>query len=113
MLNQVFTPEQLETIQLNVLALMCYAKKHDANTPPHWFRHCERIVGNIDISRDGGYAESSELTELIKSDWRSACHFRAGLPEYYIPNDEPEIRKSVNIAFHKQVASIEEYINAQ
>ena len=111
MKNQAFTPEQLETIQLNVIALLCYVKKHDGRELPHWFSHCERIVRNIDISRDAGYTERHELTELIKGDWRSACHFRAGLPDYYLPNDTVEVRTSMNRAISKQISKIEEHIN--
>ena len=113
MKNQAFTPEQLETIQLKVMALLFYVKTHDNRTLPHCFSFCERIVRNIDISRDGCYAEIEELTQLIKEDWRSACHFRVGLLEYYIPNDELEIQKSMNTAISKQISEIEEHINTQ
>ena len=111
--NAVFSPEQLETIQLKIIALICYARKHDSRPLPNYFRTCERIVRNIDISRADRYAERHELTRLIKDDWRSACHFRAGLPEYYIPSDDLEIRKSMNTALSKQIAEIEGYITAQ
>ena len=113
MKKQTFTPEQLETIQLNVIALLCYVKKHEGRTLPHCFGFCERIVRNIDISRDGCYAEREELTKLIKDNWRGACRFRAGLPEYYIPNDELEIRVSMNRAISKQISEIEKHINTR
>ena len=110
MKNQEFTPEQLEIIQLSMIALLSYVKKHDNRMLPNSFQFCERIVRNIDISRDGCYAESLELTELIRRDWRSACHFRVGLSDYYIPNDKPEIQTSMNRAISKQISIIKEYI---
>ena len=111
--EQAFTPEQLETIQIKLIALLCYVKKHDARPLPECFRFCERIVRNIDISRDACYAESDELTQLIKDHWRSACHFRVGLSDYCIPNDEMEIQVNMNRAIAKQVSEIEQHINVR
>ena len=111
MKNQAFTPEQLETIQLKVMALLVYVKTHDRKTLPYCFQVCERIVRNIDVSRSYCYGELMELTELIIEDWRIAFHSRVGLLDYCIPNDEPELQKSMNTAIHKQISDIEEYIN--
>ena len=111
--NLTFSPEQLETIQLKVMGLLFYVKKHDSRTLPDCFRFCERIVRNIDICRIGCYVDIDELTQLIKEDWRMASHFRVGMPEYYIPNDEIKIRKSMNKALSIQILDIGEHINAQ
>ena len=111
MKNQVLPPEQIELVQIKLMALLVYAKKLDGRPLPHCFRHCERIVRNIDIFRNSCYDGIDELTQLIKEDWRAACHPRAGFSEYYIPNDEAEIRKCTNLALFKQISEIEELIN--
>ena len=113
MKNQMFTPDQLETIKLKVIALLSYVKKHDGMELPHCFRFCEKIVRNIDISRDAHYAESNELTALIKDDWRIAFRSRDGLLEYYIQNDEFEVQRNMNAVISKQISEIDEYINTQ
>ena len=108
---QTFTPEQLETIQLKIMALLVYVRTHDSRELPYCFRHCERIVKNINICRSGCYSGIEELTQLIREDWRSASHVRTGLGEYCIPNAEMAIQINMNTAISKQILAIEKQVN--
>ena len=113
MKERTFTPEQLEIIQLNVMALLTYVKTHDSRVLPQCFRPCERIVKNINICRSSCYSEIEELTQLIREDWRIASHVRTGLSEYCIPNAEMAIQINMNTAISKHILVIEEQINNQ
>ncbi|WP_322459363.1 hypothetical protein, partial [Clostridium perfringens] len=107
----VFTTKQIETIQLNIIALLCYIKRHDEGALPRCFKFCEIIVKNIDICRNNGYSDIDELSEYIRQDWNSAMEIHTGLPEYYIPNCNFEIQKAINEAIKRQIMFIEEYLN--
>ena len=80
----VYTPEELERIQMGVLALLCYAKRHDRRELPRCFLFCRTIVKNIDLCREGGHTpeDRAELSQCIREDWKCAMEARAGLPEY-------------------------------
>ena len=53
MQQMVYTPEELERIQMGVLALLCYAKRHDRRELPRCFLFCRTMVKNIDLCREG------------------------------------------------------------
>ena len=110
--KQIFTPEEIEFIQLNVIGLLFYVKMHDKRDLPHCFRRCEIIVKNIDICRSGCYSNIEKLTQLIKEDWCSASGAHTGLSEYYIPNEEFEIQKNMNSAISRKISVIEKHINS-
>ena len=111
MTNRTFTPAEIETIQIKIMALLCYVKTHDRRTMPRCFQFCEKIIRNINACRDVCYAQIDELTALIKSDWRSACEIHAGLPAYYMPSDNAEIMTSMNRAIAAQISEIDELID--
>lgn len=111
MSKNVFTPKQIETIQLNIMALMCYIKRHDKGALPRCFEFCETIVKNIDICRNNGYSDIDELAEYIRQNWNSAIEIHTGLPEYYISNCNFEIQKAINEAIKIQMMFIEEFLN--
>jgi len=109
-MGYIFTPEELENIQLKIMALLYYVKKYDKRKLPHCFGFCERIVRNIDISRAACYSGIDELTQLIIDDWKSACGAPVGLYDYYIPSDDAEIRKAMNRALSSQISDIDKCI---
>ena len=111
MAEHAFTPEEIEIIQLNLIGLLFYVKIHDKRDLPYCFRHCERIVKNIDVCRSECYADIEELTMLIKKDWRSACGAHNSLLDYCIPNAEMEIQKNINLAISRQISVIERHIS--
>ena len=72
----VYTPEELERIQMGVLALLCYAKRHDRRELPRCFLFCRTMVKNIDRCREGGHTPE----------------YRAGIKTVIIPADnEPDL----------------------
>ena len=109
--NHTFTPEEIERIQLNLMALLFYVKTHDKRNLPHCFRICERIIRNIDICRSECYSDIDELSRLIKEDWHASMEVHAGLPAYYIPNEAREVMISMNRAVSRQIADIAEFID--
>ena len=112
MAEHTFTPEEIEIIQLNVIGLLFYVKIHDKRDLPHCFRHCERIVKNIDVCRSESYADIEELTRRIKEDWRTACGAHNSLLDYCIPNAEMEIQKNMNRAISRQISAIDRHIRS-
>ena len=95
MQQMVYTPEELERIQMGVLALLCYAKRHDRRELPRCFLFCRTIVKNIDLCREGGHTpeDRAELSQWIREDWKCAMEARAGLPEYYLPDARLEVQR--------------------
>ena len=91
----VYTPEELERIQMGLLALLCYAKRHDRRELPRCFLFCCTMVKNIDRCREGGHTpeDRAELSQCIREDWKCAMEARAGLPEYYLPDTRLEVQR--------------------
>ena len=112
MAKQTFMPEEIETIQLNVIGLLFYVKMHDKRELPPCFRRCEIIIKNIDTCRNGCYSNIEELTQLIKEDWRSAFGAHTGMLEYYIPDEKFEVQKNMNSAISKKISVIGKHINS-
>ena len=96
MQQMVYTPEELERIQMGVLALLCYAKRHDRRELPRCFLFCRTMVKNIDLCREGGHTpeDRAELSQCIREDWKCAMEAHAGLPEYYLPDARLEVQRS-------------------
>ena len=92
MQQMVYTPEELERIQMGVMALLCYAKRHDRRELPRCFLFCRTIVKNIDLCREGGHTPENraELSQCIREDWKCAMEAHAGLSEYYLPDTRLE-----------------------
>ena len=105
-----YVPEEVEQIQMALLALVCYAKRHDSRELPHCFQFCNRIVRNIDICRANQYEGLDELSELIQREWRCAMENHAGLPEYYIPNSDFKVQSSMAHAMGRQVSAVDHLI---
>ena len=103
MKKNIYTAEQIEKIQLNMIALLYYIKKHSTSNLPRCFKFCETIIKNIDICRENKYEDINELSMLVREDWNSAMEVHTGLPEYYMPNNSFEIQKAMNIVIHEQI----------
>lgn len=104
MKKNYYTPQQIEKIQLNILALLYYVKMHDKSQLPGCFQSLERIVKNIDVCRNNNYDDIDELSNLISSDWKSAMIPRVGLCDYFIYDNNAEIRESMNTALCDQIS---------
>lgn len=107
MAEQIYTPQKIEELQMQLLALVSYVKRHDKQTLPRCVSFCETIIRNIDICRANGYVDIEELSALIRQDWNSAMEIHTGLPEYYIPNDVFAVQQSMNAAISAQIRAIE------
>lgn len=106
-----YAPNQIEMIQLNMIALLDYIKRIDKNSLPRAFEFCEIIIKNIDICREDDYKDIDELSKLIREDWKCAMESHSGLPEYYIQNKIFRIQSSVNEAISKQIVVIDKLIS--
>ena len=108
----VYTPEELERIQMGVLALLCYAKRHDWRELPRCFLFCRTMVKNIDRCREGGHTpeDRAELSQCIREDWKCAMEARAGLPEYYLPDTRLEVQRGMAQAIGWQIDTVDRLI---
>ncbi len=102
----VYTPKQIEELQINLIALLYYIKNIDSNNLPICFHFCKIIINNIDICRQNNYQNIEELSILIQKDWKSAMEIHTGLMNYYIPNSV-----IVNQTISNQIKKIDNLIS--
>ena len=108
--EDVYSPEELEQIQMALLGLLYYTRQHDQRELPRCFLFCRTMAKNIDICRETGYVNRAELSELLREDWRAAMERHSGLPEYYIPDDRVEVRISMARAIERQIDWVDRLI---
>ena len=97
---------------MGLLALLCYAKRHDRRELPRCFLFCRTMVKNIDRCREGGHTpeDRAELSQCIREDWKCAMEARAGLPEYYLPDTRLEVQRGMAQAIGCQIDTVDRLI---
>ncbi len=97
------TSQQLEAVQLNLIALVGYASRVDAGELPFFFRTCKGMIRYIDDCRDEGYITISDVTQMLVNDWKSIRNMEGGIGEYYIDSPKVSVQIAANSTFGKQV----------
>ncbi len=105
-----YPTEQLEAIKMHLLELVKFVQEQDKRDLPRCFEYCKLILKNIDICINSEYEGIEELTEVIQRDWKNVLENHSGLAEYYIPNENFVVQKSLNEQLAQLIWQVDEAV---